>query len=58
MVVLCCQPGAIVWDLSNGKIVADLKGHKYGVSCLAFSPKPRPGAAAGPPLLVGAARPF
>ncbi|KAL6080562.1 mitogen-activated protein kinase binding protein 1 [Balamuthia mandrillaris] len=39
------QPAVVVWDLSPGptnaslpKVVAELRGHKYGVACLAFSP--------------------
>jgi WD40 repeat protein len=40
-----------VWDLSDGRVVAELKGHKFGVSCLAFAPSP-PHAPDDPPLLV------
>jgi WD40 repeat protein len=32
------QPSITVWDLTTQQAVADFKGHKFGVSCLAFSP--------------------
>ena len=31
-------PAVIVWDLSTGAVKSELKGHKFGVSALAFSP--------------------
>ena len=31
-------PAVIVWDLTTGQVVAELKGHKHGVGCVAFSP--------------------
>jgi hypothetical protein len=50
------QPASLVWDLGGGHIVGELKGHKYGLSCLAFSPKaPSTG---GPPLLVRPLQPI
>lgn len=27
-----------VWDVSEGSLVSELLEHKYGVSCVAFSP--------------------
>ncbi|PRP86748.1 hypothetical protein PROFUN_02897 [Planoprotostelium fungivorum] len=32
------QPSVIVWEISSKKIIADLKGHTFGVSCISFSP--------------------
>ncbi|GLJ41959.1 hypothetical protein SUGI_0868700 [Cryptomeria japonica] len=32
------QPAVIIWDSSTGSCIADLKAHKYGVSCVEFSP--------------------
>ena len=32
------EPAVLVWDLTTGNIVAELKGHKFGVSALSFSP--------------------
>ena len=32
------QPGVIVWSLSDGRVAAELKGHKFGISCLGFTP--------------------
>ncbi|KAG6549127.1 hypothetical protein Mapa_009353 [Marchantia paleacea] len=32
------QPAVVVWEASTGASVADLRTHKYGVSCLEFSP--------------------
>ena len=46
------QPGAIVWDLNDGKVLAELKGHRFGISCLAFAPFSKSSAADQPPLLV------
>ena len=31
-------PGVIVWSLGSKKEQAQLKGHRFGVSCLSFSP--------------------
>jgi WD40 repeat protein len=34
------QPSVVVWSLSTGLVVAELKGgHKFGVSCVSFSPR-------------------
>eukprot|EP01018_Ginkgo_biloba_P034368 Gb_06105 [translate_table: standard] len=32
------QPAVIIWDSLTGSCIADLKAHKYGVSCVEFSP--------------------
>ncbi|XP_038883897.1 mitogen-activated protein kinase-binding protein 1 isoform X1 [Benincasa hispida] len=32
------QPAVFVWDLAGMAFVSELKGHPYGVACLAFSP--------------------
>ncbi len=33
------QPSIVVWSLGSGAIIAELKnGHRFGISCLAFSP--------------------
>ncbi|MCO5612306.1 hypothetical protein L7F22_066571 [Adiantum nelumboides] len=32
------QPAVIVWDASDGSCLAQLKAHKYGISCVKFSP--------------------
>ncbi|TYJ96265.1 mitogen-activated protein kinase-binding protein 1 isoform X2 [Cucumis melo var. makuwa] len=32
------QPAVFVWELSGMAFVSELKGHLYGVACLAFSP--------------------
>ena len=32
------QPAVVVWDAASGEAVADLRGHKYGVEHVAFSP--------------------
>lgn len=32
------QPAVFVWELSGMVFVSELKGHLYGVACLAFSP--------------------
>ena len=35
------QPAIIVWDLQTRSISAELKGHKYGIAHLAFTPNGR-----------------
>lgn len=41
-VSVCVQsghlPAVCVWDVSEGSLVSELLEHKYGVSCVAFSP--------------------
>ncbi|KAB5552142.1 hypothetical protein DKX38_009453 [Salix brachista] len=32
------QPAVLVWDCSTMSFVSELKGHLYGVECIAFSP--------------------
>ncbi len=32
------QPSILVWDVVTGQLLSECKGHKFGVSCLAFSP--------------------
>jgi WD40 repeat protein len=32
------QPAVIVWEVSTGACVAEMRTHKYGVSCVQFSP--------------------
>lgn len=32
------QPAVVVWDASDGSCIAELKAHKYGISCVKFSP--------------------
>ena len=32
------QPAIVVWDACDGSCVAELKAHKYGISCVRFSP--------------------
>ncbi|OWM81749.1 hypothetical protein CDL15_Pgr007787 [Punica granatum] len=32
------QPSVLVWDSANPTLVSELKGHLYGVACIAFSP--------------------
>ncbi|XP_038701339.1 mitogen-activated protein kinase-binding protein 1 isoform X1 [Tripterygium wilfordii] len=32
------QPAVLVWDLTTLTFVSELKGHLYGVECIAFSP--------------------
>ena len=32
------QPAVFVWDLAGMAFLSELKGHLYGVACLAFSP--------------------
>lgn len=36
------QPAVVVWDPATGACVADLKSHKYGISCVEFSPNGNP----------------
>jgi WD40 repeat protein len=31
------QPAVLVWDVSNGKLLAELKGHAFSVKCVRFS---------------------
>ena len=33
------DPGVIVWDLANGKVAADFRKHRSGISCVRFVPK-------------------
>lgn len=35
------QPSIVIWDIQARSIVAELKGHKYGVGLLAFTPNGR-----------------
>jgi len=32
------QPAVLVWDCATLALVSELKGHLYGVACIAFSP--------------------
>lgn len=32
------QPAVLVWDTTSKACVAELKGHRYGIACLSFSP--------------------
>ncbi|CAK9154468.1 unnamed protein product [Ilex paraguariensis] len=32
------QPAVLVWDFATAAIVSELRGHQYGVACMAFSP--------------------
>ncbi|KAH9736379.1 transducin/WD40 repeat-like superfamily protein [Citrus sinensis] len=32
------QPAVLVWDCANLAFISELKGHLYGVECIAFSP--------------------
>ncbi|KAF9598508.1 hypothetical protein IFM89_028040 [Coptis chinensis] len=32
------QPAVLVWDCSSGALLVELKVHRYGVTCIAFSP--------------------
>ncbi|KAL5983258.1 hypothetical protein ACLOJK_017342 [Asimina triloba] len=32
------QPAVLIWDHSDQSLLAELKGHRYGVSCIDFSP--------------------
>ncbi|KAK0585024.1 hypothetical protein LWI29_022366 [Acer saccharum] len=32
------QPAVLVWDSTNLALISELKGHLYGVECIAFSP--------------------
>ena len=32
------DPAIIVFDTSSGAVLSELKAHKYGISCVAFSP--------------------
>lgn len=32
------QPAVLVWDCTNQMLLAELKGHRFGVSCVDFSP--------------------
>ncbi|KAK3226204.1 hypothetical protein Dsin_006066 [Dipteronia sinensis] len=32
------QPAVLVWDSANLALISELKGHLYGVECIAFSP--------------------
>jgi WD40 repeat protein len=31
------QPAVLVWDVANGKLLAELKGHAFSVKCVSFS---------------------
>ena len=33
------KPAAIVWELKTGTVKAEMKGHKHGIACIAFSPQ-------------------
>lgn len=35
------QPAILVWDIQARTITAELKGHKYGIAHLAFTPNGR-----------------
>lgn len=41
------QPAVLVWDVSNGKLLAELKGHAFSVKCVVFSPDGKMIASAG-----------
>lgn len=32
------QPSVLVWECANLTFISELKGHLYGVECIAFSP--------------------
>jgi WD40 repeat protein len=32
------QPAVVVWEAATGTCISDMKSHKYGVSCVQFSP--------------------
>ena len=41
------QPAVLVWDVSNGKLLAELKGHAFSVKCVGFSADGKMLASAG-----------
>ena len=41
------QPAVLVWDVANGKLLAQLKGHAFSVKCVAFSADGKMLASAG-----------